>query len=154
VKKVGVVLVVLVVLIAVALALRARTSRAEREGGWVSERVAPCGDRPNCVSSRESRPDFRVEPLEFTGSPEDAFARVRAAVEALPRTRVVVAEADYLHAECTTALFRFVDDLELELASDSSAEGGVIHVRSASREGYSDLGVNRKRVERLRAALR
>lgn len=144
-KKLALVVGILVVVAAGTLALRARGSRG---GGELTERLGVCGDRPNCVSSQEAREEFRVEPLTVSGSADDAFERAREAVESLPRTRVVVSEAGYLHAECTTALFGFVDDLELEL--DSAA--GVIHIRSASREGYSDLGVNRKRVERIRAA--
>jgi uncharacterized protein (DUF1499 family) len=59
-------------------------------------------------------------------------------------------EAGYLHAVCRSRLFGWADDLELRI----DTEAGVVHVRSASRVGYSDLGVNRRRVERLRAALR
>jgi uncharacterized protein (DUF1499 family) len=64
----------------------------------------------------------------------------------LPRTKVVSSGADYLKAEARSAVFRFVDDVEFRL----DAETGLIHVRSASRVGYSDLGANRKRVEALR----
>jgi uncharacterized protein (DUF1499 family) len=67
----------------------------------------------------------------------------------LPRTRIVKETEDYLHAECRSALFRFVDDLELQLRPSES----IIAVRSASRLGYSDLGVNRRRVEGLRESL-
>ena len=78
----------------------------------------------------------------------DAWPAVRAPWN-LPRTRIVVDTADYLHAECASAVFGFVDDLELHLRR---AEG-IIAVRSASRLGYSDLGVNRHRIENLRALL-
>ncbi len=66
----------------------------------------------------------------------------------MSRMRVVSASDDYLHAEERSRLFRFVDDLELLAAPD-----GELIVRSASRVGRSDLGVNRRRVERLRALL-
>ena len=145
-RKAALVLGILAALAVATLAVRARASRGEVE---LTERLGPCGDRPNCVSSVETREEFTVEPLAFGGAPEEAFERARRAVESLPRTRLVVSEAGYLHAECSTALLGFVDDLELELDS----EAGVIHVRSASRTGYSDLGVNRKRVERLRELL-
>lgn len=71
------------------------------------------------------------------------------AIAALPRARVVTLTEDYLHAECRSALFRFIDDLELELR----AHDNRIAVRSASRLGYWDMGVNRKRVEHLRRLL-
>jgi uncharacterized protein (DUF1499 family) len=76
----------------------------------------------------------------------EAWPAVRGSVENLPRTRIVAVTSDYLHAECASAVFGFVDDLELHLRR---AEG-VIAVRSASRLGHSDLGVNRRRIENLR----
>jgi len=80
----------------------------------------------------------------------DAWRLVLEVVKELSRTRVVEATDSYLRAECTSAIFRFVDDLELELRAGE----GVIAVRSASRKGYGDFGVNRRRVERLREVLR
>jgi uncharacterized protein (DUF1499 family) len=104
-------------------------------------RLAPCPRSPNCVSSDAADAEHGIAPLALAA---------REAVAALPRTRIVSEGGDSLHAECRSALFRFVDDLELQLRP---AEG-VIAVRSASRIGYSDLGVNRRRVEALRSALR
>ena len=66
----------------------------------------------------------------------------------MPRTKVVRQDERYLHAEFTSALFRFVDDVELLLDADA----GVVHVRSASRIRYSDMGANRRRVEAIRSA--
>jgi uncharacterized protein (DUF1499 family) len=79
----------------------------------------------------------------------EAWLAVRRSVESLPLTKIIAETSDYLHAECTSAVFGFVDDLELHLRT---AEG-IIAVRSASRLGYSDLGVNRRRIEDLRAIL-
>jgi uncharacterized protein (DUF1499 family) len=146
VKKLAVILAIFLVLVGLTLALRGRLSRS---AGELTERVGVCGRTPNCVSSHETREEFRVEPLSISGTPEEAFERAREVAEALPRARVVVSEAGYLHLEVSTALLGFVDDLELEL----DAESGVVHVRSASRVGNWDLGVNRKRVERIREAL-
>lgn len=114
-------------------------------------RMAPCPSSPNCVSSLADPSDGRhyVEALRFRGDPDAAWDAARAAVRALPRTGVVVHEPGYLAAECRSALFRFVDDLELRL----DRENRRIDVRSASRLGYGDMGVNRKRVERLREIL-
>jgi uncharacterized protein (DUF1499 family) len=102
------------------------------------------------VSSQADDDAHRVEPLQLRVAPEAGWAAARRAVEALPRTTVVRADERYLHAEVRSRLFRFVDDLELLLAED----GRRIDVRSASRVGHSDLGVNRRRVEALRQALR
>ncbi len=111
--------------------------------------LAPCPNSPNCVSSDASKPLHRVEPLSLKQSPEEAWSTVRAAVESIPRVSIITDTGDYLHAECSSALMGFVDDLELHLRG----ERGEIAVRSASRLGYGDLGVNRRRVEALRQDL-
>ncbi len=117
----------------------------------VSEaRLAPCPASPNCVSSDADDDAHRVDALALSGSPAEAWPVVREEVARLPRTTVVEETADYLHAECASALFGFVDDLELHLRESD----GVVAIRSASRLGYSDLGVNRRRTEQLREALR
>jgi uncharacterized protein (DUF1499 family) len=108
-------------------------------------RFAPVPKSPNCVSSRADPSDAGhfIEPLTGT-----TLAAVRAHVEQLPRVTVKESSDTYLHVVFTTAFFRFKDDVEFE------PEGDVVHVRSASRMGHSDLGVNRKRVEAFRTALR
>ncbi len=93
--------------------------------------------------------DREIEPLRIVAQPQEAWAALRQAVLTLPRTRIVTERSDYLHAECTSAFFGFVDDLELHLRGQE----GIIAVRSASRVGYSDFGVNTRRVEKIRAAL-
>jgi uncharacterized protein (DUF1499 family) len=111
---------------------------------------APCRSSPNCVSSDARDTTHRVPPLQLAVAPPEAWPAARQAVAGLPRTRIVRESAEYLHAECRSALFGFVDDLELHLRPSD----GIIAVRSASRLGYSDLGVNRRRIERLRASLK
>lgn len=108
--------------------------------------MAGCPTAPNCVSSLAEEPQHAVQPLTFGGNVHAAWERLKSVVENLPRTDVVVEEPDYLAAECSSRLFGFVDDLEFQL----DAHDSVIHMRSASRVGYSDLGVNRRRVERVR----
>lgn len=111
------------------------------------QRLAPCPRSPNCVSSLATDAVHRVEPLTLGGSPELALARLGEILEAMPRAQVTERDEGYLKARFRSLVFGFVDDLEL--AVDVAA--GVIHVRSASRVGRADLGVNRRRVERLRA---
>ena len=112
-------------------------------------RLAPCPSSDNCVSSDATTEMHRVEPFRLNGSPQEIWPQVRAVVEAMSRTKIVTSDDAYLHAECTSRVFRFVDDLELHLRPDD----GIIAVRSASRIGRGDLGVNRKRVEALRQRL-
>lgn len=113
-------------------------------------RLAPCPETPNCVSSLADSEDrvHHTRPLEVAGERDEAMAKVKAAAASLPRTTLQAEEPGYLHFVSRTRLFRFRDDLEMEWA-----EPGVVHVRSASRLGGGDLGVNRKRVRALREAL-
>jgi uncharacterized protein (DUF1499 family) len=123
---------------------------AQREAPMPSpgELLAPCPSSPNCVSSLASDDGHRVAPLAYQGDPAAAMRRLRAVIAAMPRARIVSADDTALHAEFTSFLFRFVDDVDCVV----DPKAGVIQIRSASRVGYSDLGVNRKRVEAIRAA--
>lgn len=109
-------------------------------------RLLPCPSTPNCVSSQASDEEHRVAPLAYSGSVDNAMNRLTAIIRSLPRTSVITDTGAYIHVEFTSSIFRFVDDVEF--LADGSA--GVIHVRSVSRLGTSDLGVNRKRVEEIR----
>src|SRR5262245_46267656 len=113
-----------------------------------SDALAPCPSKPNCVSSLARDAAHQIAPIAFRGDPAQAMRRLRAVIEAMPRTHIVSASDSALRAEFTSRLFRFVDDVDCVV--DSAA--GVIQIRSASRVGYSDLGVNRTRVEAIRAA--
>lgn len=114
-------------------------------------RLAGCGRRLNCVSSQADPADAQryVAPMPFEGGAAEAIAAARRAVESMARARIVRAEGNYLHAEFRSRLMGYVDDVEF--AFDANA--GVLHVRSASRLGRRDFGVNRERVEALRARL-
>ena len=138
------------VLVTASLFLSARMARTPDDLGLRDGRLAGCPDSPNCVSTTATDARHSIEPLAIEGDPEAAWQTVREAVQALPRTEIVTEQPDYLHAEVRSLVFRFVDDLEVHL--DRAA--GKIHFRSASRTGYSDFGVNRKRVESLRSVVR
>ena len=119
--------------------------------GITDGHLAPCPSSPNCVSSDADADDSThyVAPLVLAAAPEVAWKTAEGAVARMSRTEIVTASPTYLYAECTSALMGFVDDLELQLR----AEDGIIAVRSASRIGYGDMGVNRQRVEDLRSTL-
>lgn len=108
--------------------------------------LTDCPDSPNCVSSQSLDSKHRVEPLRHDMPLGEALMRLRQLIEAMPRTKLIRITPEYLHVEFRSALFGFVDDVEFALAESP----GVIHVRSASRIGYWDMGANRKRVERIR----
>lgn len=122
-------------------------SRGERKVGTVDGRLRPCSSASNCACSEDSG-ESAVEPFAIPDgvSPRTAFEALEFVLmnEADVRTR----SEGYVHAVYTTPLLRFRDDFEARL------DGGrdVIHVRSSSRVGRSDLGANRRRVEALRGA--
>lgn len=114
-----------------------------------SSGLLDCPDTPNCVSSLAKNPKYRVEPFKLNKDLKTSWDMVQNTVGSLPRTKVVSADNNKIHAECRSMIFRFIDDLTLNLTPSN----GIIHIRSASRTGYSDLGVNRRRVENLRKKL-
>jgi uncharacterized protein (DUF1499 family) len=108
--------------------------------------ITPCPKTPNCVSSVDTDPKHFIQPLQFVGKATDARERLLKILYSLKRVRVVASGKDFIRAEFVSAIFRFVDDVEFYLDDRNK----VIHVKSASRVGYSDLGVNRRRVENIR----
>jgi uncharacterized protein (DUF1499 family) len=113
-------------------------------------RLASCPSTPNCVSSDAADPAHTIPAFQLAVPPVGAWRALRSVLESLPRVQIVTVTDDYIHAECSSAVFGFVDDLELHLRSAQNS----IAVRSASRLGHSDFGVNRKRVENFRLLLR
>lgn len=116
--------------------------------GFTDKGLAPLPGAPNAVSSQADDASRRVEPLHLPPGEglDPARERATAALEALPGCRVRHAEAERVHAVCASRVFGFKDDVSLLL----DAEAGLLHFRSASRLGYWDLGVNRRRYERFR----
>jgi len=109
--------------------------------------LPPCPSSPNCVSSHDPDPARRVDPIPFAGTAAEAREGIETAVRSFPRAVVVDSSPGRIRAEFRS-LLGFVDDVEFQI--DEAA--GVIHVRSASRKGYWDLGVNRRRVGAIREA--
>jgi len=119
--------------------------RGEPRVGLVAGKLGPCPNTPNCVCSEGPHTPATIAPLKINDSADSAWQAAKQA--ALAAGGQIQAEQDgYLWLSFTTRWLRFVDDVELRL----DAESGVIHVRSASRLGRSDFGVNRKRVEEIR----
>ena len=118
--------------------------------GLIDNRLAPCPDSRNCVSSDATDEVHRVEPYRLKAPAQDAWHGLQNVVAAEQGIRLVEANDSYLHVEVRSAILRFVDDTEFQLRAGE----GIIAVRSAARTGYNDTGVNRKRVERIREALR
>jgi uncharacterized protein (DUF1499 family) len=138
------------------LALHTATTRGETVFSWTRPAnlgvtdglLAPCRRTPNCVSSQAPNSDAEhyIAPLRFRGNGAEALLALRKVVDEMQRTHVVQHDGGYLYAEFRTKLMGFVDDVEFVVAEKERA----IHVRSASRLGRRDFGVNRARVEALR----
>lgn len=109
-------------------------------------RLPPCPARHNCVSSQSEDVRHRIEPLHYTTSLQEAQEKLLIILRSMRRTSIIVTNDYYVHATCDSFLFRFVDDVEFYF----DAEEKTIHVRSASRLGYYDFGVNRRRVDHIR----
>lgn len=136
---------VLVVLL-VAFALY-RSMRTPSDLWGSTGTFASCPNRPSCVSSVAKDEIHAIAPLSYSGEPRLARERLEAVIRAMPDTRILEARPEYLHVLFVTPTMRFRDDVELLVQP-----GGVVQVRSISRFGYGDLGVNRARVEAIRTA--
>ncbi len=110
-----------------------------------------CPSSPNCVSTLAPATDERhaIAPFRYRKSQVEAKEVLKAVIAASPRAKLIEEDKDYLHYEFTSLLMRFVDDVEFLF--DDKAK--TIHFRSASRTGYGDLGVNRRRMEEMRSLI-
>jgi uncharacterized protein (DUF1499 family) len=108
-------------------------------------KLAACPDKPNCVATNDALPDRRYPPLKVKGDPSITWARIVETLLAQERTRKLAEESGYLHATFTSAVFEFVDDVELTFCNANQE----LWLRSASRKGYWDIGANSSRVEDL-----
>ena len=146
----------LAVLLVVAGQIGLLQGTAPASPGVREGRLKPPSATPNSVSSQAAlypehamRGYAQIAPLALRGDGAASLARLRRLIEAMPGAKIVKSEPDYLYAQFTTRLLRFVDDAEFWF--DPAA--GAIQVRSASRLGRKDLGVNRERIEAIRAQL-
>ena len=147
-KRIVISLAVVIVLIVGALAMMSLFSGKPSNLGVTNGRLADCPSSPNCVSTQAGDAEHRMEPIPFTGSSDEAMQRIKTLVAEMPRTKIVTVADNYLHVEFRSAFFRFVDDVEFRVDSETQ----IIHFRSASRVGDSDFGVNRDRMEQIRKA--
>lgn len=125
-----------------------RLSPMPAQLGLANGRFLPCPDSPNCVSSFDTDEVHRIDPMTFSDSLPSAKVRLYNLVTGMPRTRVITNTPNYIHAEFRSAVWHFVDDVEFFF----DEENGLVHMKSAARLGSGDAGVNRKRLEQIRAA--
>ena len=113
--------------------------------GVKNGKFVPCPDKPNCVNSQSSDKDHYIEPLTYKGSKAEAAKKLKKVILSVERTRIVEDADNYLRVEFKSAVMGFIDDVEFYFPDEP-----IIHLKSASRIGYSDFGVNSKRVKQIR----
>jgi uncharacterized protein (DUF1499 family) len=119
--------------------------------GVTNGNLAPCLATPNCVSTQANinDPTHYITPIKYESDPNTAQAKLRELLESQKLTKIVTQTENYIYAQFTSRLMGFVDDVEFYF----TPEAKLIHVRSASRLGESDLGVNRQRIEQIRSVI-
>jgi len=123
-----------------------QVSKIENQIGIIDGKLAPCPKSPNCVSTQVSDKKHIIKPLKYNSTLKEAKLNILDIIESLKRTRIINETEIYIHAEFRTRTFKFVDDVEFYFDDTEK----IIHFRSASRVGWSDMGVNRKRMENIR----
>ncbi len=108
--------------------------------------LSPCPSSPNCVSTQATDESHAIASFLYKKSRAEAKEALKAVVANLPRAALIEEDESYLRYEFTSLLLRFVDDVEFLFDETTK----TVHFRSASRTGYSDFGVNRKRMEQVR----
>ena len=114
------------------------------------DKLSTCPSSPNCISSLCTDSVHGTDPLTFNGTASDALNVLKKVIGDMPRTKIIEVTPDYVKAEFQTPSLRYTDDVEFYI--DATVK--IIHVRSASRVGYYDFGVNRERVEAIEEAFR
>jgi uncharacterized protein (DUF1499 family) len=152
-KQIGSIAVVVIVL-AIAFLIWSNNifvGKSPTNIGVNNGRLAACPATPNCVSSQAPASDTQhaIAPLPFSSDAPTTMAKLKQAIAVMPRTNIIKETNDYLYVEFASKLMGFVDDVEFYLDNETK----TIQVRSASRLGESDLGVNRQRIEEIRSKL-
>ncbi len=148
------ILVIFLTLFLAALAslfFLASSTSAPSNLGIINGKLAPCPATPNCVSSEASDPQHFIAGITYkSSSSEEAYAIVKQLLLIQKNAKIITETNDYIYAQFTSQLLRFVDDVEFYFRPDAK----IVDIRSASRVGESDLGVNRNRIEQIKAQLK
>jgi uncharacterized protein (DUF1499 family) len=135
------------ILIALSTSVFACAGTTPENLGVTDQHLQPCPSSPNCVVSFNYDENHYIEPIKLAGDISEKKAKIIALLRGKDEAKIISEQPAYIRAEFTSRIMRFVDDVEFYITVDA------IHIRSASRVGYGDMGVNRKRMEAIRAAL-
>lgn len=136
------------ILMLTLLFLMGCSSTTKKNTGIVQGEFYPCPTSPNCVSSMAPENDSHfIKPILYTDITKDmAHKKIMTILNNLKNVTVIRSSDEYIHVEIRSSFFKFVDDIEFYLPKNKN----IIHIRSLSRTGHSDFGVNRKRMEKIR----
>lgn len=150
-KMIAIITTSLILIVIAVLFILGLVSKSGEANGLVESRLSPCPDKPNCVCSEfEADADHFIEPLALSSdAAANVMARLKKIIEEMGG-KVQRQSDDYLAATFSSVIFRFVDDLEIRIDRETS----LIHLRSASRVGHGDGGVNRQRIQKLKKSYR
>ena len=118
--------------------------------GVTDNHLVSCPPSPNCVVSQNTDEKHAIDPISYQVDRDTAKETLLKVLTVVPRTQVIEQTDNYIHALSKSRIFKFIDDVEFYFPTDQN----VIHIRSASRVGESDLGVNRRRMEQIRLAMK
>ena len=142
---------VITIIVGIILTLASIALPATAEGLGINDgHLANCPASQNCVVSQNADLKHAIDPIYYHTDRQTARGTLLKVLTVVPRTEVVEQTDNYIHALSKSRIFRFVDDVEFYFPENEN----LIHIRSASRIGESDLGVNRRRMEQIRLALR
>ncbi len=149
-KKLFSKLLIVSIVMMLGLAMLSFNSGTPPNLGVTDGRLAPCPDSPNCVSTQTDSQEHQMAPVTWSSSPEEAVEKIKEVVSRDFSTAKLIDESPgYLRYEFRSFIFRFVDDVEFHFDQDAP----LIHFRSASRVGHSDMGANKSRMQKIVAAL-
>ena len=121
-------------------------AKSKKLVGIVDGKFYPCPNSPNCVSTQATEDKHKMDPIQYSGSLNEAKEKIIKIVNSLKRSKIITNKENYIHVEFRTATFKFVDDVEFLFDEKEK----IIHFRSRARLGYSDMGVNRKRMNNIK----
>lgn len=140
-------------IILISLLLLTGCSGAVPKLGIDNGQLSPCSSKPNCVNSQATDEKHYIDPIVTSETSSEVKKHILEILNKFRNTTIIETENNYIRAEFTSTVFHFVDDVEFYFPDIESKEM-IIYARSASRIGYSDLGVNRKRIEKIRSKLK
>ncbi|MHA1265820.1 MAG: DUF1499 domain-containing protein [Candidatus Helarchaeota archaeon] len=147
---ISIILIIIVSYLICVLLIIPKLSPPPMNLGVKDGRLVDCPKSPNCVSTQADPNDsvHYIPPIQIEVGVSEAHEKLKEVIKSMPRSKVITDKPNYIHAEFRSFLWRFIDDVEFFL----DAEAKIIHFRSASRLGHGDMGMNRKRMEKIRSA--